>query len=86
MTVVFSSVFNILLFPHQGKIVMIDQLAFYTLDLGSNIGLNVPFVSYTHQYCMHVGVGMFKYPSFIGIFPLPPPPPTTNVSPLNMIL
>jgi hypothetical protein len=86
MNVVFSSVFSILIFPHQGKIVMIDQLAFYTLELGSNIRSNVPFFSDTHQYCMHVGAGMFKYPSLMGIFTLPPQPPTTNVSPVNMIL
>jgi hypothetical protein len=78
MTVVVSSVFRVLHFPHQGKIVTIDQLVFCTPDLGSNVGSNVPFVGDTHKSYMHVGVGMFKYPSLMGIFPLPPPSPTAT--------
>jgi hypothetical protein len=33
-----------------------------------------------------VGEGMFKYPSLMGIFPLPPPPPIVNIAHINMIL
>jgi hypothetical protein len=44
MIVVVSSIFKVLHFPHQGKIVTIDQLSFCTPDLGSNVGSNVPFV------------------------------------------
>jgi hypothetical protein len=47
MTAVVSSVFRVLHFPHQGKIITIDQLAFFTPDLGSNVGSNVPFVGDT---------------------------------------
>jgi hypothetical protein len=85
MTAIVSSVFRVLHFPHQGKIVTIDQLAFCTPDLGSNVGSNVPFVGDTQQSYMSVGVGMFKDSSLMGTFPLPPPPPTTNISPINMI-
>jgi hypothetical protein len=70
-----SSVFNILCFPHQGKIVSIDQLMFCTPYLGSNVRSNVPFVGDTQQSHMSMDVRMFKDPSLIGIFPLPPPPP-----------
>jgi hypothetical protein len=34
---------------------------------------------------MHVGAGMVKYPSLMAIFPLPPPYPTTTITPINMI-
>jgi len=34
---------------------------------------------------MSVGVGMFKYLSLMGIFILPLPTPTMNVTPMNMI-
>jgi hypothetical protein len=63
---------------------LIDQLAFFTRDLGSNVASNVPFVRDTQKYYMHVGAGMFKDSSLMGIFPLPPPPPTTNTTPINM--
>jgi hypothetical protein len=33
---------------------------------------------------MSAGVGIFKYTSLMGIFPLPPPP-TMNISPFNII-
>jgi len=44
MIIVFSSVFRVLLFPHQGNIIMIDKLSFYTLDLITNVGCNIHFV------------------------------------------
>jgi len=34
---------------------------------------------------MNVGARMFKDPSLMGIFHLPPPSPTTTISPINMI-
>jgi hypothetical protein len=59
--------------PSLMEIVMINQLVFCTPDLGSNVGSNV-------------GAGMFKDPSLIGNFPLPPPSPSTaHISPINMI-
>jgi hypothetical protein len=85
MTAVVSSVFRVLRFPHQGKIITIDQLVFCTPDLGSNAGSNVPFVGDTTQYFVNIGVGMFKDTSLMGIFPLPPPSPTAHIAPINMI-
>jgi hypothetical protein len=64
---------------------MIDQLEFCTPDLGSNAGSNVPFVGDTMQPAMNIGAGMFKDPSLMGIFPLPPPSPTATITPINMI-
>jgi hypothetical protein len=34
---------------------------------------------------MHVGVVMFKHPSLMEIFTLPPPSPMTNITPINTI-
>jgi hypothetical protein len=45
MTSIVSSLFRVLRFPHQGKIVTMNQLMFCTLEIGSNAGSNVPFVS-----------------------------------------
>jgi hypothetical protein len=55
-----SSVFQVLHFPHQGNIITIDQLAFYTLNLRTNAGSNVPFVGDSKSDYMSVGVRMFK--------------------------
>jgi hypothetical protein len=33
---------------------------------------------------MSVGVGMFKYYSLVGIFPLTPPPHDANISPIKI--
>jgi hypothetical protein len=44
MSVVASSIFHILQFPHQGKIVTIDQLHYYTLDLHSSSVNNLHFL------------------------------------------
>jgi hypothetical protein len=85
MTTIVSLVFRVLCFLHQGKIVTIDQLTLYTRDLGSNEGSNVPFFGDTTQYFMNVGVGMFKYPSSMGIFSLPPLSPNTHIARINMI-
>lgn len=80
MTAIVSSIFRVLRFPHQGKIVMVDQLVFCTPDLGSNAGSNVPFVCDTQQSSLSVVVGMFKDPSLMRIFSL-----AVNIAPINMI-
>jgi hypothetical protein len=64
---------------------MINHLEFYTLDLISIVGSNVPFIGDTTQYLVHFGARMFKYTSMMGIFSLPPLYPTSNVAPINMI-
>jgi hypothetical protein len=65
--------------------VTIDQLAYCTPDLRTNAGSNVPFVSDSKSVYMSVGVGMFKDSSLMGTFTLPPPLPSPNVAPINMI-
>ena len=36
MTAIFSSVFRLMKFPHNGKIVTIDQLTYFSSDLASS--------------------------------------------------
>jgi hypothetical protein len=77
-------VFRILQFPHQEKIVTVDQLDYCTPDLHNSATNNVPFLGSSLGY-ESVGVGLLKDSSLVGIFPVPPPD-TPEVSMLNMIL
>jgi len=77
MQAVASSLFRIIRFPHQGKIVTVDQLSFFA---SSSEG-NVPFVEHTSRSCENVGVELFKDPALMGVFPLPPP----TLASINMI-
>ena len=78
MNVVVSSIFHVLRFPHQGKNVMGDQLSFFA---SSSLDGNVPYMKHTGAPYESVGVGIFKDPTLMGIFPLPPP----HVASVNMI-
>jgi hypothetical protein len=71
MTVVVSSLSRVLLSPHQGNIITIDQLAFCTLDLRINEKSNIPFVGNFHNDYSSVSVGMFKYSLLMGTFSFP---------------
>ena len=77
MQAVASSLFRVVRFPHQGRIFTVDQLSFFA----SSFEGNVPFVEHTSKSLVSVGVGLFKDPSLMGVFPLPPP----NLAPVNMI-
>ena len=72
-----SSIFHVIHFPHQEKVVTVDQLSFFT---SSSEG-NVPFVEHTSKSFKSVGAGLFKDPALMGVFPLEPP----NLTPINMI-
>jgi hypothetical protein len=70
MHVVVSTLFHVVHFPHQGKVVTIDQLAFFNFDTCTR---NVPFITKTPPGYENVGVGLIKYSSLMGAFPIPPP-------------
>jgi hypothetical protein len=75
-------VFHVLRFPHQGKIIIVDQLDYITPDL-HNVAVNdVPFLG--QSSLESVGVGLLKDSSLMGVFPLPSPI-IPQVSTLNMI-
>jgi hypothetical protein len=70
MQAVVATVFRVLLFPHEGQIVSIDQLSFSRPDpaLGAS---TVPMVDNPQASVVNVGVGLC--PSLMGTFDYPPP-------------
>jgi hypothetical protein len=52
-----STLFHVLHFPHQGKVVTVDQLAYFNSDSRTS---NVPFISKTPPGYENVGVGLLK--------------------------
>jgi hypothetical protein len=84
MRVVVSTLFHVVRFPHQGKLVTVDQLAFFNVDTHTG---NVSFIANTPPGYENVGVGILKDSSLMGTFPIPPPPdiPRPSVASINMI-
>lgn len=78
MFCVVSSFFRVLHFPHEGKIVTVDQLPFF---YSGSLNANVPYVGNTEIPYESVGAHLFKDSTLMGILSLPPP----NVHPVNMI-
>lgn len=70
MFCVVSSLFHVLRFPHEGKIVTVDQISFFASSSSSS---NVPYVGNTNIPYESMGTGIFKDSSLMGTFTLPPP-------------
>jgi hypothetical protein len=70
MQVVVAIVFQVLLFPHEGRIVTIDQLSFSQPDpaLGAS---TVPMIDNPQASFVNIGVGLC--PSLMGTFDYPSP-------------
>jgi hypothetical protein len=70
MQAVVATVFRVLLFPHEGRIVTIDQLSFSRPNpaLGAS---TVPLVDNPQAGVVNIGVGLC--PSLMGTFDYPPP-------------
>jgi hypothetical protein len=70
MQAVVAIVFWVFFFPHEGRIVTIDQLSFSRPDpsLGASI---VPMIDNPQPDIINVGVGLC--PSLMGNFDYPPP-------------
>jgi hypothetical protein len=82
MCVIVSTLFRVVCFPHQGKVVTIDQLAFFNYDTHTG---NMPFIAKNTLGYENVGVGLLK-DSLMGTFPIPPPDvPRSSVASINMI-
>jgi hypothetical protein len=70
-----STLFCVLRFPHQRKVISVDQLTFFNFDSRTS---NVPFISKTPPRYANVGMGLLKDSTLMGTFPIPPhdiPPP-----------
>jgi hypothetical protein len=70
MQVVVMIVFQVLVFPHEGRIVSIDQLSFSHPDPSSGVSM-VPMIDNPQPDIINVGVGLC--PPFMGTFNYPPP-------------
>jgi hypothetical protein len=83
MRAVMSTLFRVVRFPHQGKVVTIDQLAFFNSDTHTG---NVPFISKTPLGYENIDVGILKDSSLMSTFPIPSPNvPRPFVASINMI-
>jgi hypothetical protein len=83
MRAVVSTLFWIVHFPHQGKVVTVDQLAFFNSDTRTS---NIPFIAKTPLGYKNVGMGLLKDSTLMGTFPIPPPEiPPPLVALINMI-
>jgi hypothetical protein len=69
MHAIVSTLFHVLSFPHQGKVVTVDQLAFFNFDSHTR---NIPFISKTPPSYENVDVGPLKYSTLMCTFPIPP--------------
>jgi hypothetical protein len=85
MTVIASSVFQCVQFPHQGKFFTVDQLDFCTRDTRIPATNNIPFLGDHPITYESVGVGLLKYSSLMGTFPTPLPPTAHHIATVNMI-
>ena len=74
MQVIASTIFWIIQFPFQGRIVTIEQLDFITPNSISIDANSVPLLT-TPQY-QNIGVGILKDSPLMGFFPFSNPPPS----------
>lgn len=65
MHVVASSLFRVICFPHQEKIVTINQLSFFA---SSSSDGNVPYMKHSGDPYESVGASLFKDSTLMGIF------------------
>jgi hypothetical protein len=79
-------VFQCVQFPHQGKIVTIDQLDFFTPDARIPATNNIPFLGDHPVTYESITVGLLKDSSLMGTFPTPLPPTAHHIVVVNMIL
>jgi hypothetical protein len=86
MKAVASSVFRTIMFPHNGKIVTIDQVSHYEPNPSANLDNILPLI-HTNQDVyplIEMGPGIFKDPSLLGTYhgapPLLPPSQVCVVS------
>jgi hypothetical protein len=71
MQEVVATIFWVLLFPHEDRIVTIDQLSFSHPDPSSGAS-TVPMIDNPQPDIVNIGVGLC--PPLMGTFDYPPPP------------
>jgi hypothetical protein len=75
MKAVSTSVFQTMMFPHNGKIVTIDQVSHYEPNLYANIDNILPLIHTGHDAypLIEMGPRIFKDPSLLGTYHGAPP-------------
>jgi hypothetical protein len=75
MKAVASSIFRTMMFPHNGKIVTIDQVSHYEPNPSANIDNILPLIHTSHNAypLVEMGLGIFKDPSLLGKYHGAPP-------------
>jgi hypothetical protein len=70
MKAVASSVFRTMMFPHNGKIVTIDQVSHYKPNPSANIDNILPLIHMSHDAypLVEMGPRIFKDPSLLGTY------------------
>jgi hypothetical protein len=86
MTVFASLVFRCVQFPHQGKIITVDQLDLCTPNVRAPATNNIPFLGDHKIMYESIGVGLLKDSNLMGTFPTPLPLTTHHISTVDMIL
>jgi hypothetical protein len=84
MTVIASSVFLCVQFPHHGKIVIVDKLDLCMTDARAPATNNIPFLGDHKNKYEIVGVGLLKYYSLMGTFPTPLTSTTHHIATIDM--
>jgi len=83
MHAVVSTIFNVMHFLHQGKVITVDQLSFFNFDTCTE---NIPLIAKTPLGYENVGVGLLKDSSLMRTFPIPPlDVPHLSLTSINMI-
>jgi hypothetical protein len=64
-----------MMFPHNGKIITIDQVSHYEPNPSANIDNILPLIHTSHDACqlVEMGPGIFKDPSLLGTYHGAPP-------------
>jgi len=83
MTAVVSLVFWLIKFPHNGKIITIDRLTYFSSDPASSE--SIQHVSKTTIPYKDVGVGLVKDSGLLGTFPFPPLNVSSSTATIHMI-
>jgi hypothetical protein len=75
MKSVASSIFQTMMFPHNGKIITIDQVSHYEPNPSANIDNILPLIHTNHEAypLIEIGPRIFKYPSLLGTYHGAPP-------------
>jgi hypothetical protein len=75
MKAIASTVFHKMMFPHNGKIITIDQITHYEPNLSANINNILPLVHVSSNDfpVANIGLGFFQDPSMLGTCKGEPP-------------